>query len=69
MNIMSEDNSDKEDHDQTTVDTDSFERVRGQHGGNVAENAISLELSQLSIWNSTNICVLMCITVQNFNLM
>ena len=69
MNIISGDKSDKEDHDRVTVDTDSFERVRGQLGGSIAENAIPCELSQLSKWNSTNISVLMCaITLQNFNL-
>ena len=52
-----------------TVDTDSFERMSGQLGGNIAENVISCKLSQLSKWNSTNISVLMCTTtVQNFNL-
>ena len=42
--------------------------MHGQLGGNVAENAMSCELSQLSKWNCTNISVLMCTTtVQNFN--
>ena len=68
MNIISEGKSDEEDQYLVTVDTDSFERVCGQLGGNVAENAISCELSQLLKWNSTNISLLMCTTtVQNFN--
>ena len=49
---------------------DSFERVRGQLGGNVAENAISCKFSQLLKWNSTKISVFMyTTTVQNFNFM
>ena len=67
MNIISEDKSDEDDHDRATVD--NFEWVRGQLGSNVAENAISYKLSQLSKWNSTNISMFMHTTiVQNFNL-
>ena len=69
MSIISEGKSDEEDHNRATVGTDSFKRVRGQFVGNVAENAISCELSQLSKWNYTNISVLMCATkVQKFQL-
>ena len=39
MNIVSEGEIDEEDHDRATVDAASFERVRGQLGDNVAENA------------------------------
>ena len=51
MSAISEGESDKEDNDQATVDTDSFKRVGGQLGGNIAENVISYQLSQLSKWN------------------
>ena len=68
MNVISEGERDEEDHDRVTVDTDSFEEMCRQLGGNVTENAISCKLLQLSEWNSTKISMLMCTTaVQNFN--
>ena len=67
MSIISEGESDKEEHDQATVYIDSFERVRGQLGGNVTENAISCLFSQLPKWNSNKIPMLIrTTTVQNF---
>ena len=74
MNLVESDGSnsdsemnkiDEENHDRATVDTDSFEQVHGQHGGNIDENAISCELSQLSKWNISMLMVIP--TVQNFN--
>ena len=57
MNIISEGKRDEVEHDRATVDTDSFERVRGQLGSNVAENAISWELSVIEMEFHKNIHV------------
>ena len=66
MSVISGGENVEEDHDQVIVD--SFERVCEQLGGNIAENAISCQLSLLLKWSSTNISMLMgTMTVHNFN--
>ena len=68
MSIISEGESDEEDHDRVTVDTDSFEGVCEQLGGNVTENVISFQLSVIEVEFHQNIRVDVCYNIAKFQL-